>query len=231
MKTIKTEGIILSRTNFGEADRIMIFLTPDHGKIKAIAKAVRKSTSKLAGGIELFSVSHLTLVSGRGELNTVISTRLIKHFANIVKDLDRTNQGYEFMRLINRNTEESCDSGYFDLLRGSFEALDYHKLEVKLISLWFNMQLLKLTGHEPNLHSDVKGDKLADSESYDFIHERMHFVPKLAKEGAFDANQIKFLRLGFAAEGPGVLARVGGVQELVSATQPLVRSMMKNYIR
>jgi DNA repair protein RecO (recombination protein O) len=57
MKTIVTKGIVLTRTDYGEADRILHFLTPDQGKIAGIAKGVRKSKSKLAGGIELFSVS------------------------------------------------------------------------------------------------------------------------------------------------------------------------------
>ncbi|MEK7561678.1 MAG: DNA repair protein RecO, partial [Patescibacteria group bacterium] len=75
-----TKGIVLSRTDYGEADRILSFLTIDHGKVRAIAKGVRKSKSKLAGGIELFSVSDLTLIIGRGELNTLISTRLVRHY-------------------------------------------------------------------------------------------------------------------------------------------------------
>jgi len=51
MKRINTHGIVLARTDFGEADRILTFLTPDNGKVKAIAKGVRKQKSKMAGGI------------------------------------------------------------------------------------------------------------------------------------------------------------------------------------
>jgi DNA repair protein RecO (recombination protein O) len=72
MKRFKTNGIILARTNYGEADRIITFLTPDHGKVKVIAKAVRKSKSKLAGGIELFSISQISFIIGRGEINTLV---------------------------------------------------------------------------------------------------------------------------------------------------------------
>ncbi|MDO8591465.1 MAG: DNA repair protein RecO, partial [bacterium] len=71
MNRYVTQGIVLSRTDFGEADRILTFLTNDHGKVRAIAKGVRKSKSKLAGGIELFSISDLTLIIGRGEINTL----------------------------------------------------------------------------------------------------------------------------------------------------------------
>ena len=49
----RTEAIILRRTNYGEADRVISLITPDRGKISGIAKGVRKPKSKLAGGLEL----------------------------------------------------------------------------------------------------------------------------------------------------------------------------------
>ncbi|OGL35820.1 DNA repair protein RecO [Candidatus Saccharibacteria bacterium RIFCSPLOWO2_01_FULL_48_13] len=231
MRSFKTEAIILARTNYGEADRIMTFLTPDHGKVKAIAKAVRKSKSKLAGGLELFSVSNLTLVIGRGEINTVISTQLKSYYGNIASDLDRTELGYRFIKLIDNNTEASCDNGYFYLLQRAFAALNDSQLKPELINLWFNMALLRLSGHAPNLYSDVNGSKLLDSASYDFAHERMHFVPKLANEGIYNANHIKFLRLGFAADGPNSLAKVTKAAELVEDLDSLIAQMLKIYLR
>ena len=61
---LRTEAIILRRTDYGEADRILNILTPS-GKISAIAKGVRKARSKLAGGIEMFTLAELLIHSGR----------------------------------------------------------------------------------------------------------------------------------------------------------------------
>ena len=226
-----TEGIILARTDYGEADRILTFITPDYGKVKAIAKSARKSKSKLAGGIELFSVSYITAVLGRGEINTLISTRLKKHYGNIVKDLERTNTGYEFIRLINKNTEEIPEQGYFDLLAKAFFALDDNQLDAKLTSLWFNMQLLKLTGHAPNLHTDSSGSKLAVSTAYDFQVEKMHFVPEPKKRGSYSAEHIKFMRVGFSASSPRILQRVNHAGELADAINPLIQTMLKSFLK
>ena len=66
MQVFKTEAIMLRRTNYGEADRIISFITPDRGKLSAIAKGVRKPKSKLAGGLELFAASDITIAEGRG---------------------------------------------------------------------------------------------------------------------------------------------------------------------
>src|SRR5689334_13497784 len=98
MRKLNTQGIVIARTNYGEAARIITFLTPDHGKLKVMAKGVRKSKSKLAGGIELFSVSHIGILKGKGEVDTLVSSRLIKHYGNIVKELDRTNLGYQLIK-------------------------------------------------------------------------------------------------------------------------------------
>lgn len=231
MKQFISDGILLSRTNYAEADRIITFLTPGHGKVKAYARGVRKSKSKLAGGIELFSVSTLTFIVGRGEISTLASSRLVKHYGNIVKDLDRTSRAYEVIKLINRSTEDAVEGSYFTLLREGFAALDDPKLDSELTMLWFEMQLLKLSGHAPNLATDITGAKLKEATSYNFYLDHMRFAPKEAKEGKFKANHIKFLRLGFQASSPLLLNKVRGVENLISESQPLIRTMLQSFVR
>ena len=75
MKTISTQAIVLKRSNYREADRILRVITPDRGKISLIAKAVRKPKSKLAGGIELFSVNEISYIEGKSDLSTLVSSR------------------------------------------------------------------------------------------------------------------------------------------------------------
>ena len=231
MKQFTTQGIVLTRTDYGEADRILTFLTPDHGKVKAMAKSVRKSNSKMAGGIEMFSVSDLTVIVGRGQINTLISARLAKHYGNIVKDLERTSAAFKAVRMVHRSTEDATEPAYFSLLIDAFEALDDIKLHPEITSLWFEMQLLKLTGHAPNLSTDTNGGKLKESVSYNFYHDRMRFAPRQSKDGHFTARHIKFLRLGFSTHGPHVLSKVENVNDLASITQPLVQTMLKSYVR
>ena len=61
-----TKGIVIGRTNFGEADRIVRFFTPDRGKLSAIAKGIRKIKSRSGGHLELFGEVSLMLATGRG---------------------------------------------------------------------------------------------------------------------------------------------------------------------
>jgi DNA repair protein RecO (recombination protein O) len=229
MRQFRTQAIILNRTDYGEADRIIKFLTPDHGKVSAIAKGVRKQKSKLAGGIELFSISDISFIPGRKEISTVVSTRLIKHYGNIVKDLDRTNAGYGFIKKLDKATEDSPESDYFYLLQEAFEALDDSTVNLDIISLWFNMQLLRLAGHTPNLRTDQNGNKLTPDQEYSFDFDKMLFTPD--GQDTFNADHIKFLRLGFSPNKPSSLNRIQQSADLTSSLQPIVQSMLQAYIR
>ncbi len=229
MNRFNTKGIVLSRTDYGEADRILTFLTADRGKVKAIAKGVRKSKSKLAGGIELFSVSELTLIIGRGEINTLISTRMDRHYGNIVKNIERTNTAYEFMKMINRATEDQPEAAYFELLEQSLSSLDDFKIDLELMSLWFKMQLLRIGGHSPNLKTDIEAKKLKPGKKYNFDAEKMAFF--VHPQGRYSDTNIKFLRLGFSRNPPKALNRIENVAKLSASAQPLVSSMLQNFIR
>lgn len=205
MNRYVTKGIILARTNYGEADRILTFLTPDYGKFKAMARGVRKVKAKLAGSTELFSVSNITIIPGRREIDTLASARLVKHYGNIVKDIDRTRIAYEFLKLINKNTQDRPEPGYFNLLQSALAGLDDNQIDPQLTDLWFNLQLLKLAGHAPNFKTDSKNDKLIEDKKYVFNYTKMSL--QLSSAGKIGTNEIKLLRLLASAKAPVKLNR------------------------
>jgi DNA repair protein RecO (recombination protein O) len=224
MKQLVTTAIILSRTNYGEADRILTLLTPQYGKLSLLAKGVRRVKSKLAGGIELFSVSEVTFIKGRGEVGTLVSTRLIRYYQHIVEDWERTMLGYELIRQLHKITEDEPEPEYFEVLQAAFAALDDKDISLQLIRFWFAAQLLRLSGHTPDLRLDNKGNKLVAGQAYEFSPESMSFVPA-PEHGRFTADHIKFLRLAFAGNTAVVLAHVQGSDRLVTETQPLAQHL------
>jgi len=231
MQAINTQGIILSRTDFGEADRILNFLTPDQGKVAGIAKGVRKSKSKLAGSIELFSVSDLSFIKGKSDIHTIISARLVTHYDNIVKELERTNVAYEAIRLVNKATEDNPEPAYFNMLRLAFAALDDLSQDPKITEQWLKMQLIKLAGHSPNLKTDCSGEKLSEGKNYKFDFDDMCFDEDKSRQGRFNANHIKFLRLSLAAAKPEILHKVQNAKEISGDLSPLIQSILQNFIR
>lgn len=228
MKQVVTSGIVLRRTNYGEADRIITVLTLNEGKIRLMAKGVRRVKSKLAGGIELFSISDLTYIPGRGDLHQLISSRLKTNFGNIVTNLDRTMLGYELLKRIDRATEDAPEDDYFNLLASLLRALDGN-INAGLLELWFDAQLLRIAGHQPNLLSDAAGKKLLPDTNYNFDFDNMTFVA--APQGSLTPAHIKLLRLVFGLESPTQLQQVTGIEPVLTACQSLVATMRQQFIR
>jgi len=229
VKQLVTAGIILSRTNYGEADRIITVLTPEQGKLRLMVRGARRVKSKLAGGIELFTVSDLTYIPGKGEIGTLVSSRMQRHFGNIVKQLDRVQLGYALIKLLNRATEDQLDSSYFELLARAFAALDDQAIDLDLVQLWFQAQLFRLNGQTPNLETDADEQPLQATARYNFDYDAMTF--RQAAEGPITAAHIKFLRLLFSDHQPATLSRIQDRVQLQRAIQPLIENIAKIQIR
>lgn len=193
MQQVKTEGIILHRVNYGDNDRILTVITLDVGKLNLLAKGVRKQTSKLAGSLELFSTSNLTYIVGRGEINTLISARLIKHYLNIVQDLDRSEWCYGVLKLINKNTEPNSESDIYQLLEATLEALNDRSIKLELTKIWFDLRFLDVMGHKPNL--EISADEVNNQQSVKFRFDLDKMIFVADPEGTYSTNHIKILRL------------------------------------
>lgn len=229
MNYLSTQAIILTRTNYGEADRIITLITPEYGKLTLMARGVRRVKSKLAGGVELFSVSQISFIRGRGEIGTLISTRLIRHYGRIVSNIERTILGYDLIKQLHRITEDQPEREYFDLLQQLFVALDEPAISLDLIKTWFAMQLVKLGGHAPNVRTSAPGQALEAAGSYNFDVDAMTFVPHTS--GRYQANHVKLLRLALSVSSPLKLANVQVSDDVLSSCEILVQIMLRTHLR
>jgi len=222
MQTYRTEAIILRRTNYGEADRILNLLTPERGKVSAIAKGVRKAKSKLAGGLELFATCDLTLLSGKSDMFTVSSARLVKFYGDILKDYDRMQLAYELIRLINRATETVSEPEFYYLLRDSFVYLNELSVDYRVVEVWFRLRFAAALGVGLNLAATANGERLEADERYTFDFGDMAFRPH--PSGRFDSARIKLLRLA-QAKDPAILRQVSGLTDVLDDCLWLVRAL------
>ncbi len=228
MRSIQTTGIILNRINFGEADRILTVITPDNGKFSVIAKGVRKEKSKLAGGIELFSISNISFIRGKRDISTLVSTRLVTHYGEIVKDLDRTKLGFALLKAVDKSTEENCEAEYYEHLLTAFTLLNAKEVNLELLECWFYLRLLKLLGHEPNLRTDTMGGELIAGESYRFDQDNMAFFKHM--DGQFSDKHIKAMRL-LLRKDPSRLQKVSGLEEVGSQLNLLAKIMLAQFVQ
>jgi DNA repair protein RecO len=220
-----TTGIILHRTNYGEADRIVTILTPDMGKLHLLARGVRKIKAKLAGGTELFSISSITFIQGRGDLGTLISARLEEHFNQIAKDIDRTMLGYDLIKMLDHITEDEADKAWFELLKNMLESLNDSKIDLNIVRFWFQAHILLISGYSPNLEKDNESNALKKDKRYQFDIATMSFIE--SKSGTVLADQIKFMRLGFSNNAPSTLQRVSGAKELSDDCSRMLVGVLK----
>lgn len=99
MRSYKTEGIIIKRKNFGEADRILTVFTKQHGKIKVLAKGVRRITSRRGPNVELFNLVTLYIHKGRA-FDILTEAQVVNAFPSIRKKLELIGLAYYCCELI-----------------------------------------------------------------------------------------------------------------------------------
>ena len=218
MRPIRTKAIVLRRTNYGEADRILQLLTPEYGKIAVMAKGVRREKSKLAGGIELFAVSDVSLVSGKSTIWTLTGARLDTFFAHIMTDYERMQFAYEVIKQLSRVTEQVSDPAFYELLETALASLNDPGIALDITVTWFWLQLAILQGQGLNLSTDVNGMKLVEDKSYSFDSEAMTFI--FSEQGEFTTDHIKLLRI-LSAQKPEVVTKVKDISTLLPVARYL----------
>lgn len=219
MRTFRTQAIVLRRTNYGEADRILQLLTPD-GRRSVMARGVRKEKSKLAGGIELFAVSDVVIGEGKGELGVLTSAKLEHFFKHILEDYDRLQFGYQAIKLVARASENVDEPEWFDLLAEVLAGLDVLTIPLPLIQAWFYVRYASLLGHELNLDVDIDGKPLEADQGYRYDSAEQGLRP--VANGEISGDHIKLLRL-ISTRPLKVLVQVGGIGSLLGACLHLVQ--------
>jgi len=216
---LRTHAIVLRRTNYGESDRILSLLTPE-GKYAVLAKGARKEKSKLAGGIELFSVGDVVIHQGKGSLSLLTSAKLIRFYRNILADMTSLEFASDFLKKIEKVSEQTDNPEYFDVIDQSLAGLDRH-YPPNLVKTWFILNLAQALGEEINLSTDVDGEKLNAESRY--FWDGIECALRSNPQGQIDASGIKLARLMLTAKLDTV-ARIADVSETLDTIAPIARA-------
>jgi DNA repair protein RecO (recombination protein O) len=144
-----SEGIVLGRKNFGEADRIISIYSKDRGRIVLIAKGIRRPKSKKRGHLEVFSLVKFQANSGRG-IDLMTEADITDDFKEIRKSLAKVSLAYYFMEVIGRITHEGEKN--LELFALMLAGLNKLKVETKLKELRTNfvIDVLVTLGYWPH---------------------------------------------------------------------------------
>ena len=155
--TYTSEGIVLSRKNYGEADRILIVFSKNYGKLSLLAKGIRKIKSKKRGHLEIFSRIKFSAVNGSG-MDIMTEAVTLNDFAGVRVNLNKISLAYYFCEVVNKITHEDGNpSKIYLLLSNSLEKLET-ETELKKLRLEFIYKILTEMGYWP------EGEKIVDAD-------------------------------------------------------------------
>jgi len=146
-------GVVLRTHKLGEADRIVTFLTRDNGKVRAVAKGVRKTKSRFGGRLEPPSHAQLLLYQGR-ELDIVSQAETIDHFRPLRDDLDRLGRAVSMLEAADQLAlEREPNPRLYEMLVGALRALSDQ--DAPLVLAGFFLKVLALEGFRPQVEACV----------------------------------------------------------------------------
>jgi DNA repair protein RecO (recombination protein O) len=168
---IRTEGIVLKRTNFGEADKIVTIYSKHYGKLVCLAKGIRRLTSRKRSSLEIFSRTGFFAVKGRG-MEIITEAEPLDLFSSWRKDLKRVAAAYEICEMVDRLTAENVEQEeIYELLLETLKNIGCTpESQLPQVVNHFGQALLQLTGFWPK--DKPLNDRLDTSAYIERIIER-----------------------------------------------------------
>ncbi len=170
-RVYRTEAIVLKAFDYGEADRILTLCTAHSGKLRALAKGVRRTKSRKAGHLDLLTRSNLLVARGR-QLDIITQAETIETFAPIRTNLWRSSQAHYVAELVDSFSAENLANYPLYVLAVSTLRRLAGTADIDLGMRSFELQLLGLTGYRPQLYRCLN----CDTSIEPVIN---HFSPKL----------------------------------------------------
>ena len=149
MSIYHEDGIVLRTFRLGEADRIVTFMTRGRGKVRAVAKGVRRTHSKF--GARLEPLSHVTMMCWQGrELDIVNQAEVVESFRAVREDLGRMAKAYTLLEVVDQLAQERhANPRLFEMVLGALRVLD--EQDAPLLVPAFLLKVLALEGSAPTV--------------------------------------------------------------------------------
>jgi DNA repair protein RecO (recombination protein O) len=141
-----TKGIIIRKAHSGDYDRQYVIYTYDFGKISAIAKGAKRTTSKLASHLEIFSSVDLMLAKGSGPYR-IAGARDATNYKTIRRNISKVAAAYTFLEALdNLVVYDFYDKVIFELIEGFFNEID-KAINLNGLTVILNKYLFRLLSH------------------------------------------------------------------------------------
>lgn len=150
MPQFKEEGIVLRTHKLGETDRIITLLSKNSGQIRAVAKGVRKTSSKFGARLEPFMAVEAQFYKGKS-LDVVTQVETVASYGKqIVADYDSYLAGSKILETAERLTRETSTQQHYQLLMGALRSLSRLEHDAYAIANSYQLRALSLSGWTPS---------------------------------------------------------------------------------
>lgn len=199
-KSYRTDAIVLSTRRYQEADSLLLLLTPEKGKVSAIARGARKPTSKRAGKLQPFSFVEIQLYRGKS-LQTVEQVDSKSMFSGILDSYEKFISSEAACELVSKAVPEGQESKaiftYLLNFLSFIEKADSRKALVYALAFEFGM--LYLLGTGPHLENCITCGRHIEQGSISLDPQKGGIVCGDCKTSSFEipitVYDVRFLRL------------------------------------
>ncbi len=233
MSLFRDQGVVLRTIRLGEADRIVTIMTEQHGKVRAVAKGVRRTASKF--GARLEPLSHVAILAwqGRSDLDIVNQAEVIDTFRTIREDLDRTSAALSMLEVVDQvGQERHANPQLYEMLVGALRVLD--GADTPMVAPAFFLKVLALEGSAPVLDMCVScgEEDSAQLVAFDLIEGGVH-CRNCRRGRPISARGLELLRRTLGGGLAGVLAepRSSATDEVASLATEAMEAHLDRRLR
>lgn len=192
MSLYREDAVVLRTHKLGESDRIVVLMTSGRGKVRAVAKGVRKTKSRFGGRLEPPTHVQLLLYEGRN-LDTISQAESVEVYRTIREDLDRMTDALALVESVDQVAQEGeANPALFKMLAGALRTLDAAAERPAILVGAFYWKLLALEGVAPILDSCVRCGA-SDPVSFDPVEGGV-LCRQHRRGSAIEADTIELVR-------------------------------------
>lgn len=235
IRTYRTEGVVIRQMPLGEADRILTLCSPDMGKVRAVAKGVRRTKSRLGGHLELLNRASVSVATGRN-LDTITEASAISTFGGIRDDLRRVSRGLYVAEIVDCfSFEGNGNHSMYSLLLRTLHQLE-SGANLDMLMRWFEMRLLERSGYMPELVHCVECRAWLEPDDHLFVCESGGALCsncRMSSEGALlplPMNTMKTLRFVQREAGFDNLENLSVTPSILNDMERLMRTYIRHIV-
>jgi DNA repair protein RecO (recombination protein O) len=148
MKKYNARAVVLKSVKYKDSDKIYTLFTKEYGKISAIARGVRKISSRRSGNLDTLNLVSVSFRDENLGHRSIEEVKTIESFRNLKKDLQKSTKAYYMAEIIYKSVEEDEQvSNIFNLFVKCLKTLDKNNYPGDLVISHFEMNLMNMLGY------------------------------------------------------------------------------------